>query len=218
MQNPEALLAAAKSGGIPATWRVLRPKRSYPAGAGCLGAFVMFFILFAGAILSFILLVALDSSNHSLGSFNASSPTDFFTSLFPVSLPVLIGGGVVLIIVVGLLSAMRAITRIPYSYFVFTPEGAVQATGPKKITAIDYAAIDLINTRISVNTTTYRDSRTGAVTGSSRSVSVWGELHYRNGRTARFKPASRFGSPESIIQRLINGHQEYRAMVGMRTP
>ena len=217
MQNPEAILAAAKSGGIPATWRLLRPKGSYPVGAGCLGAFVMFFILFAGTVLSFIVAGFSAVNNHTLGGFNASSPMDFFSSFLPVSLPVLIGGGVALIIVVGLLSAMRAVTRIPYSYFVFTPEGAVQATGPKKVTAIDYAAIDLINTRVSVNTTTYRNAQTGAATGQSRSVSVWGELHYLDGRTARFRPASRFGSAESIIQRLINGHREYRSMVGVRT-
>ena len=217
MQNPDAILAAAKSGGIPATWRVLRPKGSYPAGAGCLGAFVMFFILFAGTILSFIVAGFSAVNGHTLGGFNASSPMDFFSSFLPVSLPVLVGGGVALIIVVGLLSAMRAVTRIPYSYFVFTPEGAVQATGPKKVTAIDYAAIDLINTRVSVNTTTYRNAQTGAVTGQSRSVSVWGELHYLDGRTVRFRPASRFGSAESIIQRLINGHREYRSMVGVRT-
>lgn len=217
MQNPEAILAAAKNGGIPATWRVLRPKGSYPVGAGCLGAFVMFFILFAGTILSFIAAGFSAVSGHNTGGFNASNPVDFFSSFLPVSLPVLIGGGVALIIVVGLLSAMRAVTRIPYSYFVFTPEGAVQATGPKKVTAIDYAAIDLINTRVSVNTTTYRNAQTGAVTGQSRSVSVWGELHYLGGRTVRFRPASRFGSAESIIQRLINGHREYRSMVGVRT-
>ena len=69
-----------------------------------------------------------------------------------------------------------------------------------------------------VNTTTYRNAQTGAVTGQSGSVSVWGELHYSNGRTVRFRPASRFGSAESIIQRLINGHQEYKALVGMQRP
>ena len=218
MQNPEAILAAARGGNIPATWRVLRPKRSYPAGAGCLGAFVMFFILFAGTIVSFIVAGFSNVGNHATGNLNVSSSTDFFASFLPVPLPALIGGGVALIVVVGLLSAMRAITRIPYSYFVFTPEGAVQATGPKKITAIDYAAIDLINTRVSVNTTTYGDTHTSAVTGQTNSVSVWGELHYLNGRTVRFRPAGRFGSPESIIQRLINGHREYRAMVGLRNP
>jgi hypothetical protein len=87
----------------------------------------------------------------------------------------------------------------------------VQATGPKKITAIDYGAIDLINTRISVTTTTNQNS-------SSTTVSVWGELHYADGRTVRFRPASRFGSAESIVQRLINGHREYKAMVGPQRP
>src|SRR5260370_11267941 len=154
MQHPEAILAAAKSGGgLPATWRVLRPKGSYPVGAGCLGAFAMFFILFAGTIVSFIVLVASHVTNPSAGGLNASDPASFFDSFLPVPLPLLIGGGVGAIIVVGLLSAMRAIARIPYSYFVFTPEGAVQATGPKprQITAIDYAPVDLITTRISVN-------------------------------------------------------------------
>lgn len=218
MQNPEAILAAARGGSIPETWRVLRPKGSYPAGAGCLGAFVMFFILFASTIVSFIVASFSNVSDQTVDNFNVNSPTDFFASFLPVPLPVLIGGGVALIVVVGLLSAMRAITRIPYSYFVFTPEGAVQATGPKKITAIDYAAIDLINTRVSVSTTTYGHAHAGGMTSQSSSVSVWGELHYLNGRTVRFRPAGRFGSPESIIQRLINGHQEYRAMVGQRNP
>jgi hypothetical protein len=221
MQHPEAILAAAKSGRIPATWRVLRPKGSYPVGAGCLGAFVMFFLLFAGTIVAFIVLVAGAGTRFgspSPSGVNANDPGAFFTSFLPVPSPWLIVGGVGLIIVVGLLSAMRAISRIPYSYFVFTPEGAVQAIGPRKVTAIDYSAIDLINTRVQVNTMTYRDAQTGAVTGSSRSVSVWGELHYRNGRTVRFKPAGRFGSPASIIQRLINGHQEYQAMVGAYRP
>jgi hypothetical protein len=218
MENPEAILAAAKSGGIPTTWRVLRPKGSYPVGAGCMGAFVMFFILFAGTIIAFIIRVATEVSSHSAGGFNVSSTGDFFSSFLPVSLPVLIAGGVGAIVVVGLLSAMRAITRIPYSYFIFMPEGAVQATGPRSITAIDYSALDMINTRIQVNTTTYRNAQTGAVTGQSSSVSVWGELHYSNGRTVRFKPASRFGSAESIIQRLINGHREYQALVGTQRP
>ena len=216
MDNPEAILAAAKGGSIPATWRVLRPKGSYPAGAGCLGAFAMFFILFAGSILSFILLGVNDVHNHSTSGFDANNPTDVFASALPVSLPVLIGGGVGAIIVVGLLSAMRAISQIPYSYFVFTPEGAVQATGPKKIIAIDYAAIDLINTRVQVNNYTTTSQSTGART-TNTTVSVWGELHYSNGRTERFKPASRFGSAESIIQRLINSHQEYKALVGTRS-
>jgi len=211
MQNPEAILAAAKSGSVPATWRVLRPKGSYPAGAGCGGAFVGFFILFLGIIVSFFIRVISEATSHSTDGFNASDPGAFFTSFLPVSLPVLIGGGVGLIVVVGLLNAMRAISRIPYSYFVFTPEGAVQATGPKKITAIDYGAIDLINTRISVTTTTNQNS-------SSTTVSVWGELHYVDGRTVRFRPASRFGSAESIVQRLINGHHEYKAMVGPQRP
>jgi hypothetical protein len=219
MQNPAAILAAAKSGGgFPATWRVLRPKGSYPVGAGCLGAFLAFFLVFFGTIVAFILHGVSQVGSHSVGSFNASDPASFFESFLPVPLPVLIAGGVGLLIVVGLLSAMRAISRIPYSYFVFTPEGAVQATGPRQITAIDYSAIDLINTRISVNTTTYRDANTGAVTGRSSSVSVWGELHYSNGRTVRFRPAGRFGSAESIIQRLINGHAEYKAMVGAQRP
>jgi hypothetical protein len=212
MQNPEAILAAAKSGSIPATWRVLRPKGSYPLTTGCLGAFVMFFILFAGTVVTFIVHVASELSKNSPDGANFSSPGDFVSSFLPVSLPVLIAGGAAAIVVVGLLNAMRAITRIPYSYFVFTPEGAVQATGPRNITAIDYSAIDMINTRIQVNTTTYSDGR------RSTSVSVWGELHYYNGRTVRFRPASRFGSAESIIQRLINSHQEYKALVGTRSP
>jgi hypothetical protein len=214
MQNPEAILAAAKSGSIPATWRVLRPKGSYPLTTGCLGAFVMFFILFAGTVIAFIASIVRGmsaGSDPSTGGFNSSSPGDFISSFLPVSLPVLIAGGAAAIVVVGLLNAMRAITRIPYSYFVFTPEGAVQAIGPRNITAIDYSAIDMINTRIQVNTTTYSDGR------RSTSVSVWGELHYYNGRTVRFRPASRFGSAESIIQRLINSHQEYKALVGTRS-
>lgn len=223
MQQPEAILAAAKSGSIPATWRVLRPKGSYPVGAGCLGAFVMFFLLFAGTIVAFIVLVAGAATrvgSHSLSGFNANNANDpgaFFSSFLPVPPPWLIVGGVGLIIVVGLLSAMRAVSRIPSSYFVFTPEGAVQATGPKKITAIDYSAIDLINTRVQVNRYTTTNQATGMQT-TNTTVAVWGELHYRNGRTVRFKPAGRFGSPASIIQRLINGHQEYQAMVGAYRP
>lgn len=207
MQNPEAILAAAKGGGVPATWHVLRPTRGYPAGAGCLGAFVMFFLLFAGTLVSFGV-VAVNA---------VSDPASFFASILPVPLPGLIGLGVGAIIVVGLLSAMRAISRIPYSYFVFTPEGAVQATGPKQIIAIDYAAIDLINTRVQVNSYTTTNQSTGVRTTNS-TVSVWGELHYSDGRTVRFRPASRFGSAESIIQRLINGHREYTAMVGVQRP
>jgi hypothetical protein len=215
MQNPEAILAAAKSGGIPATWRVLRPKGSYPVGAGCLGAFSAFFIVLFGTVAAFILHGVSQVSSQSVSGFNANDPASFFESFLPVSLPVLIAGAVGLIIVVGLLSAMRAISRIPYSYFVFTPEGAVQAIGPKKITAIDYAAIDLINTRISVNRYTTTNQSTGMQT-TNTTVSVWGELHYNDGRTVRFRPAGRFGSAESIIQRLINGHREYKALVGMR--
>ena len=220
MQHPEAILAAAKSGGIPATWRVLRPKGSYPVGAGCLGAFVMFFLLFAGTIVAFIVMAAGAATRFgspSPSGFNENDPGAFFSSFLPVPSPWLIVGGVGLILVVGLLSALRAIARIPYSYFVFTPEGAVQATGPKQITAIDYSAIDLINTRVQVNRYTTTNQATGTQS-TNTTVSVWGELHYSNGRTVRFKPAGRFGSAESIIQRLINGHQEYKAMVGAQRP
>src|SRR5260370_21834747 len=130
METPEAILAAAKSGGITTTWRVLRPKGSYPVGAGCMGAFVMLFLLFFASVLAFIVLILRSVSevrNVSAGGFNPSSPGTFFSSFFssflPVSLPMLITRGVAAIVVVGLLSAMRAITRIPYSYFGFTPEG-----------------------------------------------------------------------------------------------
>jgi hypothetical protein len=218
MQNPEAILAAAKSGGgLPATWRVLRPKGSYPVGAGCLGGFIAFFIVFFGTIVAFILHGVSQVSSNSISGFNASDPASFFESFLPLPLPVLIAGGVGLIIVGGVLSAMRAISRVPYSYFVFTPEGAVQATGPQKITAIDYSAIDMINTRISVNRYTTTNQSTGLQT-TNTTVSVWGELHYSNGRTVRFRPSGRFGSAESIIQRLINGHAEYKAMVGAQRP
>jgi hypothetical protein len=167
----------------------------------------MFFLLFAGTLVSF-----------GVAAVNAvNDPASFFASFLPVPLPGLIGLGAGAIIVVGLLSAMRAISRIPYSYFVFTPEGAVQATGPKKIIAIDYAAIDLINTRVQVSSNTTTNQSTGVRT-TNTTVSVWGELHYSDGRTVRFRPASRFGSAESIIQRLINGHQEYTAMVGVQRP
>jgi hypothetical protein len=209
MQNPDAILTAAKSGHIPATWRVLRPTRGYPASAGCGGAFFMFFILIIGGFVSFGALMLITATRG--GNLAGLS---FLNSFLSVPLPGLIAVGVGVLIVGGLLNAMRAIRSIPYSYLVFTPEGAVQAIGPRKITMIDYAAIDLINTRIQVNTTTHRDAGTGAVTGRSTSVSVWGELHYRDGRTVRFSPASRFGSAESIMQRLINGHTEYQAMVG----
>src|SRR5258708_35834263 len=129
MQNPEAFLAAAKSGSVPATWRVLRPKGSYPAGAGCGGAFVGFFILFLGIIVSFFIRVISETTSPSTGSFNASDPGAFFTSFLPVSLPVLIGGGVGLIVVVGLLSARRAIRRLPDSYFAFTQNATLQRAG-----------------------------------------------------------------------------------------
>jgi hypothetical protein len=97
---------------------------------------------------------------------------------------------------------------------VFTPEGAVQATSPTAITAIDYAAVEFITSHISVTTTTRRDASTGAILGSSTSTSVWAELQYRDGRTARFRPANRFGSAQSIIQRLIYSLQQYKAIIG----
>lgn len=220
MMNPEAIIEAAKQGNVPATWRVLRPKSSYPATTGFLGGcFTFVFLVFLGIVAFFIgaVIGTAKFASNCTGSFSSCNPFGLVTSSLATA-TVVIGGGLVVVVIVGLLSAMRAVSRIPYSYFVFTPEGAVQATGPQKLTAIEYAAIDLINTRISVNTTTYRNSQTGAVTGRSSSVSVWGELHYRNGRTVRFKPASRFGSAESIIQRLINDHQMYRTLIGMRSP
>jgi hypothetical protein len=211
MQNPAAILAAAKGGsGIPATWRVLRPRGSYPVGAGFVGAFVTLLLVF---FLSFAAVGLSDATHQNVLGFDPNQPANFVAS----TLPVLIGVGVGAMVVVGVLSAMWAISRVPYSYFVFTPEGAVQAIGAKKITAIDYSVIDMINTRIQVNRYTTTNQSTGMQT-TNTTVSVWGELHYSNGRTVRFKPAGRFGSAESIIQRLINGHREYKAMVGAQRP
>jgi hypothetical protein len=75
----------------------------------------------------------------------------------------------------------------------------------------------MINTRVQVNRYTTTNQSTGMQT-TNTTVSVWGELHYSNGKTVRFRPAGRFGSAESIIQRLINGLQEYKAMVGAQRP
>jgi hypothetical protein len=221
MQRPDDILAAVKRGDTPQTWSVLRPVKSYPAVSGCLGAtvtfFVAFFLLFCGAFAAVFSRVASSISSRNGVGVDASSPSAFFGSFAPFPLGwLVVSGGVALalVVLVGVLNASRAASLVPSSYFIFTPDGAVQATGPTAITAIDYAAIDFITSHIQVTTTTQRDVRTGAILGRTSSTSVWGELQYRNGQTVRFRPANRFGSAQGIIQRLIYSHQQYQAMVG----
>lgn len=216
MQDPQAIVSQAKAGNIPSTWRVLRPTPGYPRGAalggGCATLVVLFFLgicsIFAGgAIVGLDSLVRVAQSNGAPGL-----PPDVSSSTFG-SVPTIfvggVGGALVLVLIVALLSGRYAASRVPYSYFVFTPEGAVQSTGPSTIVAIDYATLDLINMHINVHRTTSVNPSTH-MSSTSTTVRKTVELHYRDGRTTRWKPASRFGSTDSITQRLINGLQAYQ--------
>jgi hypothetical protein len=218
VQDPQAIISQAKSGAVPSTWRVLRPVPGYPVrsafAGGCLTLFAVFFLSICGAIVvsANVGVALINQTNISGGSLgfpaNVSSPT--FGSLPGIAAG---GAGVALLLVllVALLSARYAVSRIPYSYFVFTPEGAVQSTGPSTILAMDYATLDLINLRIAVRTTTSANLNGGM---ASTSVSKTAELHYRDGHTQRWKPAPRFGLTDSIVQRLINGLQAYQQQTG----
>jgi hypothetical protein len=217
MQDPQAIISQAKSGAVPSTWRVLRPVPGYPARSafvgGCLTLFALFFLSICGVLVGatdagVAFVKQMNTSGDSPGfSPDVSSPT--FGSLPGIAVGG-VGVALLLVLLVGLLSGRYAASRIPYSYFVFTPEGAVQSTGPSTVVAIDYATLDLINLHIAVRTTPANASGSMASTSVRKTV----ELHYRDGHTKRWKPAPRFGSTDSIVQRLVNGLQAYQQQTG----
>lgn len=214
MLDPLAIINQAKEGTVPAAWRVLRPRGIFPISVALVSIFFTFAVEFMFLVVSMLLhfFTGFTVGNASGAAFSVN-PIDALTSTYPVSVTQFVFIGLGIMALVAILTFLRLSAQMPYSYFVFTPEGAVQATGPNAITAIDYTQLDSINTRVQVTNYVTTNASTGA-RSTNTTVSVWLELHYRDGRTQNWRPAGRFASAESIGQRLIDGLQHYKQLVG----
>jgi hypothetical protein len=198
MQDPQAIVEAVREGRAPAAWKVLRPRSSFGRNSvllgGCLGLFAAFFL----SVVGFIGLVAI-SSGASLGSSTVNDQAAIAaTSALLLS--------AIACIVLGIIIGARRANTAKDSYLVITPEGVVRALSKKRIEAIDFAALDDITTLMVIQSN-----------NNSTSTSTSLELHYRNGRTRTWHPGMRFGSDQSLVQRIITAFQEYAATAEARS-
>lgn len=214
MQDPKSIIEQARSGHVPQTWRVIRPRGSYPVLAAVRAFFLTLAALFAAFVILLMLGIAGPAIFGSLTNTSSAPPwleglLDFLYSYGLVVIPV--GVAAIFVAAVGIAGA-RAAGNMPYSFIILTPDGLVQSLAPNAITVLDFAAIDEITRLLWVSTTTYQGG------GSSSSTAMFATLHYRDGRTKRWRPnwrfITRFGSDQDFVERLINAHERYRAQIG----
>ncbi len=185
MIDAEAVLAQAEQGQVPGTWRVFYAKKPASALIGILYGLSILLVLWIaiGALAAYFLAFPLN-----LNSFLANN-------LVRVALVV----AVVISVVFGVLTAARAAIRARHTLLVVMPDSVVQRIGISRqsIKTLSYADI------ASLKMKTYTAS-------NSTRVTIFIEVHYSDGRTARWVPAP--GPADEIAQLIIAGHVQYMAL------
>ena len=197
---------------------MLRPTQSnVPKAAfrgtifGCIGAVLL---TICGVLSLFVLAAAgavnvAKSAQANPSSFNPSSFTNpdvsgllnwithvgLFVAIAVILIPI------ALIVLSAVIGGAREASNARDSYLGITPDGVVEALGRNRLSAIDFAALDDMTTLLAVG-----DS------GSAMLV----ELHYRNGTKRTWHPHFRFGSDQSVAQRVIRAFQDYSASANAR--
>lgn len=194
MQDPKAIIEQAKSGTVPAAWSVTRPRGGFPLLAALRTGFIALVVVWIGGVSASLAVIAVYQA--ALGGLRqiANLPQMY-------AVPV-IAGVVAFLVIVAVIAGIRAAGNAPWSFLVFTPEGVVQSLGPTSIAALDYTAIDEITRRLRIQGS-----------GNSTITRAYAMLHYRDGHTVRWHPNWRFGSDQTIVERLVSAHQRYRTLV-----
>ncbi len=204
MQDPKAIIEPVKRGAVPAAWSVTRPRGGYPLLAAARAVFATLALIFLlGGFASLAVVFVSNAAPGGIGQIERLNAPQAY------GVPV-IAGAVAVALVVAVIAGIRAIGNAPWSWLVFTPEGLVQSLGPAAIVAVDFAAIDQITRYLRIDV---RANQSGGSTWSTSSTRMYATLHYRTGRTVRWRPNWRFGADQAIVERLVNGHERYRALV-----
>jgi hypothetical protein len=199
MQDPTAIIEQAKSGTVPAAWSVTRPRGGFHLLAALRTGFIALVVVFMVGVLASLAVIAVyDAALGRVGQI------ENLPQMYAV--PV-IAGAVAFLLVVAVIAGIRAAGNAPWSFLVFTPEGLVQSLGPTSIAALDFSAIDEITRLLRI---TVSQNQGG---GSSTSTQAYAMLHYRDGHTVRWHPNWRFGSDQTVVERLVSAHQRYRTLV-----
>jgi hypothetical protein len=211
MQDPQAIVQAARSGSAPAAWKVLRPTRSNVPASAFLGAFagcfVVFLLFFCSVVSLFVLGAAgaikvAQQSNQSGSLPDPSGLLDWITHFGPIAAIMLAALPIVIIALSGVIGGTRAAASAKDSFLIITPEGVVEALSKNRISAIDFAALEDITTLLVV-----RDNNTGTLL----------QLHYLGGKTRTWHPNRRFGIDQSVAQRIVKAFAEYATTVAARS-
>jgi hypothetical protein len=185
MIDAEAVLAQAEQGQVPGTWRVFYAKKPASALIG---------ILYGLSIL-LVLWIAIGASAAYFLAFPLNLNSFLANYLVRVALVV----AVVISVVCGVLTAARAAIRARHTLLVVMPDRVVQRIGiaRQSLKTLSYADI------ASLKMKTYTAS-------NSTRVTIFIEVHYADGRTARWVPAP--GPADEIAQLIIAGHVQYMAL------
>ena len=213
MQDPQAIIQAIRNGNAPAAWKVLRPTRSnvplsvfYGAFFGCFGLIVLtvcstFAVIVLGALGA---AKALQQIQLTPSGANPD-PSVIFNRILqygPIAVISLVAIPIVVIALGAIIGGVRATSTANDSYLVITPDGVVEALSKTRISAIDFSALADVTTLMVV-----QNNQTSAML----------ELHYSNGTKRTWHPSFRFGSDQSVIQRIVKAFQDYAATADARS-
>jgi hypothetical protein len=219
--NGQAVLDQVESGQVPASWQVLRARKS-GAGVGvCCGVMGLLILALFGVALAvvagFITLAGGVFSQPPNGAPQLPGASAFGALSTGVLVVAAVIGGLVAVAFLFLTVRSLRMLFLPAAQLpvlVLLPEGFVERAGVfrrQQIRAVEYAALAQPELVVRTSTSTTRTPIGGGQTmvRTSTSKPIYLRLHWRNGGVELWRISAQYGSPEAIAQSVIAAHARY---------
>lgn len=182
MVDPQEIIAQARQGEIPETWRVFHGKRPRPVYLGCFFAFMVLLIVsVCGALATIATLVVLNIRHAQIN----------------INVPIAVATVLAIALFAGVMRYRRGKkdARDPDPLLVVTPEGFVEYfLNRHRLDAVSFTELE--NIRLLVNADVSRDR-------SLKHVRLRLELHYHDGRKERWRPKAMYDEEQGAITESI---------------